>query len=113
MTIDLSNLEELAGGSNEFIRDIIDIFLKETPPNLTLLREHAAASDFQQLEFLSHKMKSSIGLLGIAEAETAASNVEVLAKKGSLDGVDALIDTLESSCKSAMEELEAVLEKYQ
>ncbi len=62
---DLSKLLAICKDDNEFIRKMLSLFVNETPPLVTKMKEGLAAGDFETVRFYAHRMKPSITNLGI------------------------------------------------
>jgi len=56
---DLTYLKELSNGSNEFIVQMITIFLNETPAAVDKVEQYAKTSNWDALRAAVHKMKPS------------------------------------------------------
>lgn len=63
--INLSHLMENSLGNKEFVTKMIDLFLMQAPEQIYEIAEFWKRSDFAQVKFIAHKMKSSARLLGI------------------------------------------------
>ena len=58
--VDLSYLNEISGGDKEFIDEMINTFLEETPKDLAAIKEHSDSSNWTEVGKTAHKLKSSI-----------------------------------------------------
>lgn len=111
--IDLKHLEELSGGNPEFIIEMIDVFLKDTPPELTLMNEALAAEDWPKLKGVVHKIKPSIAFLGIKKLEGIIFDTEQYAGKAeNLDKIPDLVREIDTICNKAFEELKEKLKSF-
>lgn len=61
---DLTYLDELAGGNREFMREIIELFVKQTPVDLALLHEFIDQKDWQQVANQAHRIKPTLNYVG-------------------------------------------------
>ena len=77
----LKQLEELSGGSNDFIKEIISVFLSEVPVQLEALNLSYGKSDYSKIARLAHKLKPSIDLLGIESIANEIRQIEIMTKK--------------------------------
>lgn len=83
---DLSYLVEHADGDLEFLKDMIQIFLNDTPKILEELKISIDEGDFEKIKFNSHSMKGGFLTLGITEAGELIREIEILAdQKNNLD----------------------------
>ena len=62
--LNLDFLQEMAGGDNEFVIEILEIFLDDAPTTLESIRNGMIESDFSSVKTSVHKLKSSIKVLG-------------------------------------------------
>lgn len=105
--INLDYLKSISKGNDEFMLKIINTFINETPKNIKMLSGYAERKDWEQLQFLAHKMKPSIAFMGIKELEQPIKDIEKYAKQHNSSGTIAqLIFKLDKICNLAIAELE-------
>ena len=73
---DLTYLKDLSSGNNEFVREMVTIFLEETPAALKQLQKHLKNGDLKQLSAVAHKMKPSVYFMGIKKLEATMARLE-------------------------------------
>ncbi len=79
------------GDGGAFFRELVDIFLADTPKRLVELEQALAAGDLGTAGRAAHSVKGSAGNFGAAALARAALRAESEAKAGRTDGVrDAL-----------------------
>ena len=88
--LDLSFLNEIADGSNEFIIESIDMFLHHTPEMMQMITTGIADKDWTVVAQASHKLKPNLGFFGMPISQATIQEVELMAKAGAPDP-DALI----------------------
>lgn len=76
----LAYLEEMASGSNEMIKEMIDIFLEQTPEFSENLQKYLKEKNWEQLAFVAHTAKSSVAIMGMDKIATDLNELEQLAK---------------------------------
>ncbi len=81
ITINLNYLRELAGGDNQFMAEMISLFLKQTPGNMSTLILHLQKQDWENLKKLAHKMTSGVALMGIKELQNFLAELQTYPKK--------------------------------
>lgn len=86
--LDLSYLKEISGGNAEFMIEMIDIFLEQTPLYFTQLLSSVAAADWKAVGDLAHKIKPTLAFMG---ADQAKDDMQVL-EKNARDGIN--VDTI-------------------
>lgn len=103
---DLTYLKELSNGSNEFIVEMITVFVEQTPIEVSNLEKHLATGDWKSLRATAHKMKPSFAFMGIKELESVIKTIEeYAANEQNLDLLPGLIYKVKEVCSQAIEEL--------
>ena len=111
--IDLTYLKELSNGSNEFINQMITIFLKETPVAIDNVEKYLSTSNWDALRAAVHKIKPSFSFMGIKELEEVINSVEKYSEtKTNLDKIPAMVSKIKSVLKIAIEELEVAKKEF-
>lgn len=107
---DLTYLKELANGSNQFITEMITLFIAQTPESLKNLEKHFQNKDWKSLRSTAHKMKPSISFVGLKEIEGDIRMIEEIAtNEMGLERLPALISNVNQICKESLAELEEEL----
>ena len=105
--IDLTYLKGLSNGSNEFVNQMITIFMEQTPEMIANMEKHLADKNWQALRGTVHKMKPSISFIGIKELEGVVKEIEDTPdQEKDLDREASLIATIKTICNLAIRELE-------
>lgn len=103
---DLSYLKEISGGSEELMKEMVEIFLTETPDMLDGLVQSAETQDWKTFREIAHKIKPSITYAGIVSAERLIEKIHHDAKsQTNLDEIPGLLPEFVSVCRAAIEEL--------
>jgi signal transduction histidine kinase/HPt (histidine-containing phosphotransfer) domain-containing protein len=76
----LAKLLEIGGGDAGFVREMIDLFLSQTPGNLDAMRAGLRAGDLLAVARAAHSTKSSSGYLGARQLSALCALVEAKAK---------------------------------
>lgn len=106
----LNSLLEVIGGEFDQLVQIIDSFLEDAPLQLTKLGEAIEGKDSGTIRLLAHSLKSNGADLGATDFTEACKKLELLAKTGELNGVDALYTEITGqfpAIKKALEEIRA------
>ncbi|MDO9184878.1 MAG: PAS domain S-box protein [Bacteroidia bacterium] len=74
--IDLSYLKELSDGNKQFEKEMIELFLNQVPGDVSSLDVAFKNSDALQVKSLSHKLKSSITVVGLSILSPHLSFIE-------------------------------------
>lgn len=92
-----------------FLKDIIAIFLEDTPERIAELKQCLAAYDQPRFTRAAHSIKGSASNLGARLVRAVAEKLEHQSRNSGLDGLDPLIAKLESDYAEAKAELEKFL----
>ncbi|MFC6999305.1 hybrid sensor histidine kinase/response regulator [Rufibacter roseus] len=74
--VDLSYLELFANGNIEFMLDILQMFIDQTPGQVQELTRAVSFSNWAETRTIAHKIKPSLALVGIREIEELNSEIE-------------------------------------
>ena len=100
--IDLTELNKVAEGDQEFVRETITILVEEIPVNIESINEFARTEDIDSLKKIIHKMKSSFMLIGMIELWPI---VETIEKSDSKEVILPQIPAYIQICTEAVQEL--------
>ncbi|MGO1585081.1 Hpt domain-containing protein [Mesonia sp.] len=77
---DLQQVNEMAGGDEEFVKEIVKAFLEELPPDVALLREAVENNNPELAYSFAHKMKPNLQIFGLELSENI-KNLESWSKE--------------------------------
>lgn len=80
LTVDLTFLNEISDGDQEFITDVLQTFLVEMPKDMSQLRAAIEAENIKDIGKVAHKTKSTLQTLGLHELKEMAYTIERSAK---------------------------------
>lgn len=109
MSYSLDKLNELSGGDKDFNVSIIEVFLAETPSDMSSLEGAVAAKEFDKIYQHAHKIKPNADLLGIEAALEAVLTIEKHARG---DQDIAAIETLTVTVKEELEKAYPFFQDY-
>ena len=108
--IDASALEQLdatAGGDTDFMRELIAMFLSDSPKQLSALREAVEQGDAVTAHRCAHTLKSTAATFGATELSSLCQHLEADSKAGDLDGAASRVAAAEAEFTRVAGELEA------
>ncbi len=106
----IENLRALdTDGDNSFLREIIGIFLQDTPLRIADLHSSLAEGDVTKFSRTAHSLKGSASNLGAARLSGAAAKLEQQSRHEGLGGVAQQIPVIEAEFAAARAELERLL----
>ena len=106
----IKNLRDLnSGEEDEFLHEIIGIFLEDTPQRIAELDLSLAMHDAKTFARSAHSIKGSASNLGAIQLRSVAESLEQLSRKGGLVEVSALVDAVKNEFARAQVELTKLL----
>ena len=94
---DAASLERLKRfGGGKLLSEMISLFLAAAPERIGAARAGLDAKDANATEMALHSLKSSSAQLGAMRMQRLSEAGERIAHTGSLDGVDTIVQDLES-----------------
>jgi CheY-like chemotaxis protein len=83
------------GGDPEFLVEVVEAFLGDSPPRIEALRVSLASGDTETLSRAAHSLKGSSGNFGAARMQTLCADIERLSRGGQLATLAPLVEQLE------------------
>lgn len=78
--IDISQLEDLGGGSREFIAEMLQMYLEQVPAALDELNHAFSTGDFASAAAVSHRIKANFTYIGMQQISDSLSRIETMCK---------------------------------
>jgi PAS domain S-box-containing protein len=98
--LDAAVLEHLRGlktaTGESLLNRVITLYLNSAPADVRALRLALENGDCNALHRTAHSFKSASGNLGAQTLQQSAAAIEAIAKQGQLDGIDAILTTMEN-----------------
>ena len=105
--INLAFLIKSMRGKKEVINETINIFLEQIPEELSAIDEAIAKADFNSIRKSTHRMKSTVSLMGINAMEKILEEMELLASSQTgMDKITTLGNSLNLLSKQAIDEIQ-------
>ncbi len=103
--VSLKTLEEMGSGNKGFVRDMVNIFIEETPKTLEKIVSAKREKDLEALKAAVHKFRSPAGLLGVSEIVELAEFIELnVFDQSKTEEVDLAYDKLIELANLTLEE---------
>ena len=74
--IDLTYLKDVASGSDEFMIDMIDLFLDQTPLYFEQMEQHIQEGSWSKVADIAHKIKPTLAFMGVDSAKDSMAEIE-------------------------------------
>ena len=109
--LDPAQMERLKEwGGSELQGKMIDLFLTHAVERMDQIRDGISGGEPGKAETGAHTLKSSAGNVGAQRVQLLAQDAERLAESGDLDGVKALLPSLEREFQAACDALRVLQE---
>lgn len=109
LEIDLSYLNEIAGGDAEFMIDMIDIFIEQTPVYTDQLINAVNAKDWKTVGDIAHKIKPTLAFMGVNKAKEQMASIEQKARtESNVEDIAKEFAEVKAVCESLYTGLEKV-----
>ena len=105
----LERLKSLDADGEGFLKEIIHLFLEDTPPRLVNLRQAVVMKDLNQMEHEAHTLKGSTGNLGALRMRATSIVLVSMARAGTTEGALTLVDRIENDYIQTVKELQTYL----
>jgi CheY-like chemotaxis protein len=108
-TPEILNLDLLLArvdGDQDLLQELIEVFLEENPRMLQEVRDAVGRNDAERLKIAAHTLKGAVGNFGAEAPVTAAQQLEIMGKTGTLAQAPETLDRLEASLARLVPALE-------
>jgi HPt (histidine-containing phosphotransfer) domain-containing protein len=110
---DLTYLEEIASGSKDFMKKMIETFIELTPGLLNEMDICLKEKDWDKLKRIAHKIKPSIDFMGISSLWETIQKIEKYAgEEIYLELMPDLLSKTKRICFNVIEELKEEIKIY-
>jgi HPt (histidine-containing phosphotransfer) domain-containing protein len=105
----LQALRNVTPGDDSFLREIVGLFLADTPKRLVEIEASLARGDAQSLTLEAHSVKGSSGHFGANRLRALSEEIEQLGRAGNLAEVAPLLPELKLEYARVQAALEPLL----
>ncbi len=111
---DLNYLRDTLNGKKEAIKEMLTYLLKQLPEYLSALSGAIEQKEYPAIAKLSHKIKSSVAIMGVKRLQPILVEMEALGKSNSnLEKLQSLHFDLNNIAQQALKEIQQEQTKYQ
>jgi HPt (histidine-containing phosphotransfer) domain-containing protein len=97
--VDLDRAMKRVGDDRELLGELVEIFFRDLPDRLAVLREAVGRGRVSDVERVAHNMKGSLATLGAQGACELAGVLETACHEARLDSAPSLLEALESELR--------------
>lgn len=110
--INLGYLFRTLHNDRQAIRETLDIFLEQLPPDLAALNDAVHHTDKEAIRQFAHRMKPTVATLGAVAMEKVLARIEQLAAANtSAEALQAVLDEINRLARQALTEVQAEREQ--
>jgi signal transduction histidine kinase/DNA-binding response OmpR family regulator len=108
----IAYLNEIAKGKKSFVLEMINIFLSQTPEDLLDIESAINKNDFESIQYIAHRMKTSIRFVGLSgKIEESLDFLEnEQGENISITQIQEHFEHIKNVCNKALEELKVYRE---
>ena len=108
--LDLDHLKKIVGDDPAFLRQVLQIFIRNAPQDMGEMAQHVEAGDHEKVGFFAHKLKSASGAIGYNQAYNDFKEVEAMAKDmAPMEDIQTVTDRLAQECAACMVDIEKIM----
>ncbi|MEO6903478.1 MAG: Hpt domain-containing protein [Bacteroidia bacterium] len=105
---DLTYLKSLSKGDDGFVKQMITIFINQTPAAIEQLEKSLISKDFLTLNAVAHKIKPSFSFVGINSLQAKLEELEKNAlQQKDINSINILINEIKEVALIAVKELQS------
>ncbi len=109
--VDLPALQKLTDGDNEFLQELVELFLADAPERLARLQAAVAASSAKDIRSEAHGLKGSSGNLAANLLQQQMADIEMLAVKNELTTMPSLLQAAAAEFARVEQFFQKVIER--
>jgi HPt (histidine-containing phosphotransfer) domain-containing protein len=98
-------------GDRELLREVVELFISESPRLMEQVRHSIVAADSHGLERSAHALKGSVSNFGARSAQALAAQLEGMGRSGDLAGAGVVFTHLEVQIGWLLPALENILNR--
>ena len=108
----LDFLRMVSDDNADFMKDLVTLFLRNTPPTLDLMEESYQSGNWDDVRNAAHKMKPTFSYMGLKQLEVKAARIEDICRnQDNKEEINPLIGEIKYICEAAFTELKEDLQK--
>lgn len=102
----LEKVHALSDNDEEFVLQIITLFVTEVPQDVSQIKTGIKAKDYKQAYAFAHKIKPTLDLLGMTKAYEEILEIEAWTKReGKRKEIDETFESVENQVDHAVKEI--------
>ena len=109
--VDLEYLKEISDGDDEFLRDLLESFVNQTPEMVTGLIRFIKEEDWESAAKRAHKLKPTFEYVGLIAIRDNMEFIEKTIKNdGDISKIQGMTLAMKPEIESAIDEVKSILQ---
>jgi signal transduction histidine kinase/CheY-like chemotaxis protein len=108
---DRSEALERVDGNEPLLRELLQIFLRESPKQLASLQQAIETANLEEIERIAHSLKGELGYLGLPDAAQKAKDLEHLGHERTLQPAADLFPIFEAGVSAVAAAMQDMLDE--
>jgi len=109
--LDLDHLRKIVGNDPAFLKQVLQIFIRNTPVDMEALSRSVESKNHEEVGFFAHKLKSAAGAIGYSQAYEDFKTLEVLARDlHPMEEIADRVNQMNQECMSCMVDIQDIME---
>lgn len=114
LVLNLTYLNDIASGSSEFMIEMIDMFLEQTPGYVEDISLAISNQNWNTVADISHKIKPTFAFMGLESAKDSMAEIERKARnQDNVQEIESAFKSIQAISKQLFVKLEQVKEGLQ
>lgn len=103
--VNMARLQESTGGDQEFLRELVTLYVKHWEDEWPQIEQAAEARDMVLLGQLAHALKGASLCMGADEAANAFKRLEDMGKSADAEGVEDAVEAARNAYRRACDRM--------
>ncbi len=109
LELNLSYLSDIASGSSEFMIEMIDMFLEQTPGYVDEMSQAISNQSWSTVADIAHKIKPTFAFMGLESAKDSMAEIERKARnQDNVQDIEGAFKSIQAISKQLFVKLEKV-----
>jgi HPt (histidine-containing phosphotransfer) domain-containing protein len=109
--LDLDHLKKIVGNDPAFLKQVLQIFIRNTPIDMQALSKSVENKNHEEVGFYAHKLKSAAGAIGYSQAYEDFKKLEILAGDlHNMEEIASMVNEMNQECMPCMVDIQDIME---
>ncbi len=109
--IKIEQLNSISVGDNEFMKELIEIFISQIPEFISNIKKFYGKGDLKNLEKEAHTAKSSVLIFGMTNTGKLLEDIQLQSENNTTKQLSSVIERVELELNDAARQLHVILDE--